>query len=239
MNDARIWGVSVVGALWAVSFILAAAYPVLAEDPLLDDIAAIKAYWVSRHPTPPPDVALRRANFGIEEVKEWPFLREIRWHRLYAFQEFEMDDSGYAVVAVDDSGFVQLIDSEKSFNLLLSDEGIRIKDKRQARAIAESWLRLRYYRGFKDLGWEHGLNVIGSLDDIECERSEACEKALVALESTGRIQIQGPQTTRIGEKYHYCAYSWSPYSRVLSLLEIVLTADGIVKINKTEVGRVD
>mgnify|MGYP001142147973 CR=1 FL=1 len=160
----------------------------------------------------------------VKEIQGWPFQDRIRDHRLFAFPKGTNPMHGMYLLTVDKGLTVWPLRDQRDFNELLQVEGIRIESKEDALDAAQLFLKCSRIRNVLYLGYNLGVNVIESVDDIKFETD--AEKVALSKE----FVVRPPQLTKEGECFHYTLFSWEPEgSGALERHDLLIDDKGIVK----------
>lgn len=177
--------------------------------------------------------ALRKDS--IVEVLGWPLQDRFRGHKLFAYPRNLRHDE-YEIVAVDNEFHVWPLADRREFNELLQREGIRVLSESDALLTAQLFLKVYFVSQVIDYGWELGVNVVSSLDEIDFTSDEE------RREFEREITIARPLLTKQGSVFEYVLYSWKRFgSGLLSKHIVRIDENGIQDLDsrglKNDVGR--
>ncbi len=159
---------------------------------------------------------------SVREIAKWPLQEKLHRHRLFVFPRGANFNRGAMLVAVSENLLPFELHSMRDINELLQKEGIRILEREDALEVGEFFLRCYGVSNVFDYGYESGVNVVRSVEDIQFERDE--DKVSMAKE----LRIEPPKVTVGSGGFHYILYSWDRYnSGRVERQEITIDSRGI------------
>jgi hypothetical protein len=164
---------------------------------------------------------------AVKEIRGWPFQDRLTHHRLFSYPKGNLQHGAY-IVAVDDRLLVTELDGIDDFNEILRKEGIRILTEEDASRAAQLFLKTYFSSGSLYYGYDLGVNVINSVDDIKF--ASIAERDAIARS----YKICPPVLTRRGTRYSYVLWSWQMSGNgLLATHEVILDEKRVVDL-KTE-----
>ena len=121
----------------------------------------------------------------------------------------------HALVAVDSSGVVTVLNDLPSINALFDRPPADLDAAEVARLLAEIFLRIHNYDGYRNQGYPLGINVVQASTDIPFP--ELPPQPGSAIRDYG---IHPPRFEEVNDKYRFTLYSWTPAGGALLRHEI-------------------
>ena len=178
---------------------------------------------VARVVTPEERMGVPRT-VEAREVNGWPFQEQLRDHVLLV-AVVKDGYTRYSLVAVDRHLGVWVVKDRDGFNNLLRREGILIKNEDDASLAAQLFLsatRIGYLLGS---GWELGVNVIRSPDDIIYRDASDRERLIRS------VQLQPPRVSPLKDGYEYSVYAWEKMgSGAVQRYRVLLSDRGVKEL---------
>jgi len=131
----------------------------------------------------------------------------------------------YRLVAVDNSLAVWEIKDRDDFNQLLRREGVLIKTAEEASLAAQLFLSATRIGYLLDYGWELGVNVVRSPEDITY-RDKADRERLIRT-----VQLQAPKASARDDGYEFSLYAWEKVgSGAVKRYRVLLSERGVMEL---------
>lgn len=170
----------------------------------VDHRAAVKRFVTTSYPFE-RKVDRKYAVRGIEDVTRELGVNLVSSQTILSFPKKAGAPISHALAVVDSQNTVRLLHDLASINSLFDIVPRELAPGQVARLTAETFLRVFYFDGYRNHGYEFGVNVVRRPEDIPGLK-----------ELSGAEGIRPPAFEEDCGGYHLTVYSWTPAGGALT-----------------------